>query len=76
MPVAPSLCVNPIPPRITRKSTRPRASDRTMVDIVQPQGLPSFRNRMASSRPQDGTAEKEQIQAIKNVGHERIKRLS
>jgi hypothetical protein len=37
--MAPSLCVIPMPPRITRKSTRPRASDRSMVDTVQPQGL-------------------------------------
>src|SRR5437879_11857788 len=28
-----------MPPRITRKSTRPRASDRPMVDTVQPHGL-------------------------------------
>src|SRR6266699_6237673 len=39
VPVAPSLCVTPMPPRITRKSTRPRASDRPMVDTVQPHGL-------------------------------------
>ena len=32
-----------MPPRTTRKSTRPRASDRTMVDTVQPPRLPSFR---------------------------------
>src|SRR5882757_8523638 len=40
--LAPSLCVIPMPPRITRKSTRPRASDRSMVDTVQPHGLFSF----------------------------------
>jgi hypothetical protein len=44
-----SLCVNPMPSRITRKSTRPRVADRTMVDTVQPQALASFRNRSASS---------------------------
>ena len=49
MPVASSLCVTPMPPRITRKSTRPRASDRPMVDTVQPHGLIQFRNRLASS---------------------------
>jgi len=49
VPVAPSLCVTPMPPRITRKSTRPRASDRPMVDTVQPHGLLSFTNRSASS---------------------------
>src|ERR1700680_2858856 len=40
VPVALSLCVNPMPSRTTRKSNRPRASDRTMVDTVQPQRLP------------------------------------
>ena len=44
-----SLCVNPMPSRITRKSTRPRVADRTMVDTVQPQALASFRNRSALS---------------------------
>jgi len=29
---SPSLCGNPMPPRITRKSYRPRVTDRTMVD--------------------------------------------
>ncbi len=49
VPVALSLCVNPMPSRITRKSTRPRVADRTMVDTVQPQVLASFRNRSALS---------------------------
>jgi hypothetical protein len=31
-----------MPPRITRKSPRPRASDRSMVDTVPPHGLISF----------------------------------
>src|ERR1700682_5842940 len=34
-----------MPPRITRKSYRPRASDRTMVDNVQPRRLSCFRIR-------------------------------
>src|SRR5712691_12529666 len=34
-----------MPPRITRKSYRPRASDRTMVDNVQPRSLSCFRIR-------------------------------
>src|SRR6266699_1467412 len=37
--MAPSLRVTPMPPRISRNSTRPRASDRPMVDTVQPHGL-------------------------------------
>ena len=37
-----SLCEISIPPRITRKSTRPRASDRSMVDTAQPYGLIRF----------------------------------
>src|SRR6202163_1581891 len=35
--------------RITRKSTRPRVADRTMVDTEQPRVLASFRNRSALS---------------------------
>ncbi len=31
-----SLSINHMPPRTTRKSYRPRVSDRTMVDTVQP----------------------------------------
>src|SRR5271154_65846 len=34
-----------MPPRITRKSYRPRASDRTMVDTFQPRSLSCFRIR-------------------------------
>ncbi len=34
-----------MPPRITRKSYRPRASDRTVVDNVQPRSLSCFRIR-------------------------------
>jgi hypothetical protein len=33
---APSLSRNPMPPRTTRKSDRPRVSDRTMVGTAQP----------------------------------------
>ena len=49
VPVALSLCVNPMPSRITRKSTRPRVADRTLVDTVQPRVLASFRNRSSLS---------------------------
>src|ERR1700688_1041375 len=34
-----------MPPRITRNSHRPRASDRTMVDLEHQFGLPLFRTR-------------------------------
>ena len=48
-----SLCVNPMPPRITEKSYRPRVSDRTMVATfsVQPFRLLRFRksDRVGSS---------------------------
>ena len=40
-----SLLVNYRPSRITRKSYRPRASDRTMVDTLQPRCLSCFRIR-------------------------------
>ena len=46
-----SLCVNSMPPRITEKSYRPRASNRTMVDTrsAHPVWLASrFRNRLES----------------------------
>src|ERR1035437_4542627 len=33
---APSLSINPMPPRTTRKSDRRKVSDRTMVGIAQP----------------------------------------
>src|SRR5437016_14528392 len=42
-----------MPSRTTRKSTRPGASDRSMVDTVQPPGLASFRDRSASPRLED-----------------------
>src|SRR6476661_4304444 len=54
-----------MPPRITRKSTRPRASDRPMVDTVQPQGLLSFRNPIdVVATNEDAAAEMEQRQTI------------
>src|SRR2546430_12023831 len=53
VPVALSLCEIPMPSRTTRKSTRPGASDRSMVDTVQPPGLASFRDRSASPRLED-----------------------
>src|SRR5207237_6711134 len=40
VPVSLSLCEIPMPSRTTRQTTRPRASDRSMVDTVQPHGLP------------------------------------
>src|ERR1700726_2010158 len=43
--MTPSVGINYIPPRITRKNYRPRASDRTMVDNVQPRSLSCFRIR-------------------------------
>ena len=49
VPLALSLCVNPMPSRTTRKSTRTRVADRTLVDTVQPHALASFRNRSALS---------------------------
>ena len=42
-----SLCVNSMPPRITEKSYRPRASDRTMVDTRS--ACSRFRNRPKST---------------------------
>src|SRR5258707_9276071 len=41
-----SFLINYMPPRITRKSYRPRASDRTMVDRIRPRSLSCFRIRM------------------------------
>ena len=46
-----TVLINPMPPRTTRKSNRPRVADRTMVDTVQPHGFAGSRNRMASSPP-------------------------
>jgi hypothetical protein len=48
--LAPSLWVNPMPPRITPESYRPRVSDRTMVATWQSPTLVSFEKRTASSR--------------------------
>src|SRR5271168_4148461 len=41
------------PPRITRNSDRPRASNRTMVDTQIPGPLAKFMTRLASSPPED-----------------------
>ena len=40
---APSHPYHVMPPRITRNSHRPRASDRTMVDLEPQSGLPLSR---------------------------------
>src|SRR5258708_3779313 len=42
-----------MPPRITRNSDRPRASNRTMVDTQIPGPLAKFKTRLASSPPED-----------------------
>jgi len=42
---APSHPLHVMPPRRTRNSHRPRASDRTMVDLEHPSGLPLSRTR-------------------------------
>ena len=42
-----------MPPRITRNSDRPRASNRTMVDTQIPSPLAKFKTRLASSPPED-----------------------
>src|SRR5713226_1511860 len=46
-----SLFVNPMPPRTTEKSYRPRVSDKTMVDTrtSHPFRLLRFRNRIESA---------------------------
>ena len=77
VPVALSLCVNPMPSRITRKSTRPRVADRTMVDTVQPQVLASFRNRSALSLLiEDAAAEIEQSKTRTKGQDTRLERPS
>src|SRR6266851_6867723 len=42
-----------MPPRITRNSDRPRASNRTMVDTQIPGPLAKSKTRSASSPPED-----------------------
>src|SRR2546425_1806317 len=64
-----------MPSRTTRKSTRPGASDRSMVDTVQPPGLASFRDRSASPRLED-RATKMGNRLNVSHGHPRTKRLS
>jgi hypothetical protein len=44
-PITPSHPLHAMPPRITRNSYRPRASDRTMVALSTQSGLPLFRTR-------------------------------
>ena len=48
---APSHTLHAMPPRITRNSHRPRASDRTMVDLEHQFGLPLFRTRWHRHHP-------------------------
>src|SRR5271156_478952 len=43
---APSLPLHAMPPRITRNSDRPRASDRTMVDTQPPVSLAQLQHSM------------------------------
>ena len=51
---APSHPFHAMPPRFTRNSDRPRASDRTMVDTEDTRTrLPSFQTRLASSPSAD-----------------------
>ncbi len=51
---APSHPLHAMPPRFTRNSDRPRASDRTMVDTEDTRTrLPSFQTRLASSPSAD-----------------------
>src|SRR5579864_5736891 len=71
VPMAPSLCVTPMPPRITRKSTRPRASDRPMVDTVQPQALAQFQKPIGVVATNgDAAAEMEQTQNQSRARHQ------
>src|SRR5439155_18192186 len=49
VPWAPSHPLHVMPPRITRNSHRPRASDRTMVDTLNHCWLAALTNSMASS---------------------------
>ena len=55
---APSHPLHAMPPRITRNSDRPRASDRTMVDVSRPVSLAKSQDSMASSRPEDEPRER------------------
>jgi hypothetical protein len=48
---APSHTLHAMPSRITRNSHRPRASDRTMVDLEHQFGLPLFRTRWHRHHP-------------------------
>ena len=50
-PITPSHPLHVMPPRRTRNSHRPRASDRTMVDLEHQFGLPLFRTRWHRHHP-------------------------
>src|SRR5438128_9945251 len=65
-----------MPSRTTRKSTRPGASDRSMVDTVQPPGLASFRDRSASPRLEDRATKMGNRLNVSHGGTPRTKRLS
>ena len=66
VPSTASLLVNYSPPRITRKSCRPRASDRTMVDTFQPHSLSCFRIR---ERRHDNKMNLEKEKALRDSQH-------
>ena len=52
-----SHTLHAMPPRITRNSHRPRASDRTMVDAAAPVSLAALSNSMASPSATEETYE-------------------
>ena len=64
---APSHPLHAMPPRITRNSDRPRASDRTMVDVSRPVSLAKSQDSMASSRPEDEPWGKSKQTRVKNL---------
>src|SRR5215469_1892651 len=77
VPLRTSLRVNPMPPRITRKSYRPRVSDRTIVDTpYNRQGLRSFQDRVASSSSEKRATKMEKQNQPSCQGHTTTKRLS
>jgi|SRR5580698_1167518 hypothetical protein len=51
---APSHPLHVMPPRITRNSDRPRASDRTMVDTPRPGPLAQFEDPIGVATTQEG----------------------
>ncbi len=60
----PSLCVNSMPPRITRKSRRPRASDRTMVATRTTGTLASFRKSIGVVASQKAMPKGEEVRSV------------